>query len=164
MSREELQFLIKKYRSDRSSFVKTFRGLALFFLLVPGAGGLFMEFYHRLNFPERYQKEDLEDAYFYLTYVLATIVVLLLLGICAVWVYRRGLHQLIKDIKSGYKTIEQTNITRKTNFKGQSFYFYLQSGTKLSIEVSAADYQRYQEGDEINIEYATHSRLYFDYF
>ncbi len=165
MDKEELQFLLKKYRKDRTSFLNTFRSILLFFLLVPGAGGIFMEMYHRKNHPERYQPEDLQNAYFYLTYVVATIIIVILICLTAWWVYQRGLLQLVRDIKAGQKMIEQTVITRKTHFSStNTFHFYLKSTRKLSIEVNGEDYNKFQEEDEINIEYAPHSGVYFGYF
>jgi hypothetical protein len=45
-----------------------------------------------------------------------------------------------------------------------SYFFYLSSAIKLSIEVEEYDYRRLEKGDEVNIEYTTFSQMYLGYF
>lgn len=165
MDQEEIIFLQKKYRKDHAAFIQAFRGIFLFFLLIPGAGGIFMEGYHRRYHPENYKPQELQDAYFYLFYVKITLIILILIVLGGWTVYHRTLHQLKRDMKQGLKNVEQTQITRKTHFKGtDSYYFYLKTKKRLSIEVSAEDFNKFVVGDEINIEYAPRSLVYFGYF
>jgi len=89
---------------------------------------------------------------------------LMIVGIASYVSYSRNLKQIRKDIKTGYKTIEQTHITRKLAMNNNTFHFYLKSAFKLSIEVSKEEYELYEEGDEINIEYSSYSRIYFGHF
>ena len=79
--------------------------------------------------------------------------------------YRSNLYLIYRDLQSGTKTIERTIVVRK-RFMPQTntCYFFIDSRTKLSIEVSQHDYDRWNIGDELNIEYATHSKAYFGYF
>lgn len=79
--------------------------------------------------------------------------------------YRVSLRKILNDIRQGTKTVEQTHITRKAFVpSNDTYYFYLDSPTKLSIEVSSADYHNMSSGDELSIEYTTHSKLYLGYF
>lgn len=79
--------------------------------------------------------------------------------------YRVSLRKILADIKQGTKTIEQAHITKKTFVpSNDTYYFYLDSPNKLSIEVNASDFHSMSQGDEISIEYTTNSRLYLGYF
>ena len=63
------------------------------------------------------------------------------------------------------QTIERVNVTRKQYMpQNNTYYLYLSSPVKLSIEVSIDDYRQVGEGDELSIEYATHSKFYLGYF
>ena len=56
-------------------------------------------------------------------------------------------------------------MVRKLHMAGRdAWYFYLDSRVKLSIEVSQDDYYNIDEGDEVCIEYTTHSKQYLGYF
>ena len=79
--------------------------------------------------------------------------------------YRFSLRRVQTDIRRRTKTIETTFIRRKQYMpQNNAYYFYISSPNKLSIEVTNEDYHRLDEGDEVNIEYATHSKLYLGYF
>lgn len=79
--------------------------------------------------------------------------------------YRSTLYRIHLDLRQNTKTIERATITRK-RFMPQTntCYFYLDSPVKLSVEVNAQYFERLSTGDELNIEYATHSKSYFGYF
>jgi hypothetical protein len=79
--------------------------------------------------------------------------------------YRVNLRKIQLDIRHKTKTIETSHITRKLYIGTKnSYHFYLDSKVKLSIEVSDSDYERMNEGDEVSIEYTTHSKQYLGYF
>ena len=79
--------------------------------------------------------------------------------------YRNVLHPLQVDLRLGTKTIERAHLIRKVYMlQNNTHYFYLDSPTKLSIEASPEDYARYDEGDEVNIEYTTRSHIYLGYY
>jgi hypothetical protein len=79
--------------------------------------------------------------------------------------YRINLRKIQLDINDGTKTIEISHVTRKLYFPSQNTYFvYLDSKIKMSIEVKYEDYLRLGEGDEVCIEFTTHSRQYLGYF
>ena len=79
--------------------------------------------------------------------------------------YRNNLYTIQRDLRKGTKTIERTTITRK-RFMPQTntCYFFLDSPTKLSIEVSQEYFDRLGAGDEVNIEYSTYGKAYLGYF
>lgn len=80
-------------------------------------------------------------------------------------VYRYSLQKLQYDVKHTTKTIELTRITRKQYMpQNNTFYFYLDSPHKLSIEVSELYFRKLDQGDEVNIEYSTYARLYLGYY
>lgn len=79
--------------------------------------------------------------------------------------YRRGLQPLRTDLRRSTKTIERVHLTRKVYMlQNNTHHFYLDSPTKLSIEASPEDYARLDEGDEVNIEYTTCSKIYLGYY
>jgi hypothetical protein len=86
-------------------------------------------------------------------------------GIGAFIAYRSNLHRVHLDLRKGTKTIERAMITRK-RFMPQTntCFFFLDSPTKLSIEVSPQYFERLNVGDEVNIEYSTYGKAYFGYF
>jgi hypothetical protein len=72
---------------------------------------------------------------------------------------------LLLDLHNRTKTVETNKITRKVALpSGNGYYFYTNSTTKISIEVSPEDFLAYNEGDEVSIEFATNSRHYLGYF
>lgn len=79
--------------------------------------------------------------------------------------YRSNLYLLHRDLRANTKTIERTTISRKYVMQPtQKRYFYINSKTRLSMEVSEEDFDNFEVGDEVNIEYASYSKSYFGYF
>ena len=69
------------------------------------------------------------------------------------------------DIQEKTKTIEKIHIVKKVHIATRdTYHFYIDSKIKLSIEVSHEDYLLLNVGDEVSIEYTTHSREYLGYF
>lgn len=94
------------------------------------------------------------------------VAVLMLLCAGAVYgAYRRVLRPLLLDLRRGTKTVERAHLTRKLYMlQNNTHHFYLDSPTRLSIEASPEDYARLDEGDEVNIEYTTCSKIYLGYY
>lgn len=94
------------------------------------------------------------------------VTVLMLLSAAGVWYSRHvNLKKLQSDIEERTKIVERVMITRKTFLHNtNTYFFYINSPVRMSIEVSAAYFERLGEGDEINIEYSTYSRVYFGYY
>ena len=166
MNESELSFLKKKEEKERRIFFRTVRNLSVLFIIIPCCLGIIMESITRRNAtPAIAALREKEDPHVYLYYFLGMVFLLLLVGVGSFVSYNRTLKRLLKDIRSGKKTVEQTTVSRKQFIESNNTYhFYLNSTFRLSIEVSKEDYENYAEGDEINIEYSSFSRNYFGYF
>ena len=165
MNEAERSFLQEKWEKEKSIFMRMLRNLSFIFIVLPCCLGIIMESITRDNAsPEVLRLKELEEPHVYLFYFLGMLVLLLIVAIASFYSYNKTLKQIGKDIKIGNKTVEQTEITRKLAMNNNTFHFYLKSTFRLSIEVSQAEYQLYNEGDEINIEYSSFSKIYFGYF
>ena len=72
---------------------------------------------------------------------------------------------LMKDVKHKLKIIEQVQITQKKYVPfSDTYHFYINSTSKLSIEVSKKTYDSFDVNDELNIEYSKYAKEYFTYF
>ncbi len=79
--------------------------------------------------------------------------------------YRVFHYKLQLDIKHKTKTIDTNKITGKTYVtNSNTYHFYLDSLSKISIEVSESDFYNFEIGDEICIEYFTYSQEYIGYY
>jgi len=153
MNTEELGFLRKKEARERNMYYKVYRILMLMSFIFPFAGAWYQAY------------EGAENVFSPFRYFF---IVGILLGISSLAVfvsYRHNMRHLQKDIKQCTKTIETIHVVRKTYIANtKSYYFYIDSRVKLSIEVSEADFFRFGEGDEMNVEYATYSKEFLGYF
>lgn len=153
LSFEELSFLEEKEQKDKGQFYLIMRIVVTASLIIP-----FLYSWYRA-----FEGEDNPfSPIYYFAGLAVTVTVALIAGYI---LYKKGLYKLRVDLKEQTKTIENTHITRKQYMpRNNAYYFFLDSPTKLSIQVSEADYNNMQKGDELNIEYATHSKFYFGYF
>jgi len=153
LNAEELAFLERKELRERKQFYKVVRMLILLSFICP----FVLAWYKAID--------GVPNPFGYGVYFLG---VLFLLGFSgfALWiVYRSNLGKVRADIAGGSKIVEQVRITRKQHMAvNNSFYFYLDSLVKLSIEVSEKDFHQLSEGDEVNIEYTANAKLYLGYF
>jgi hypothetical protein len=153
MEHEELDFLIRKERKESAQLYKAAKIIMWVCFLLPFAIAWFRAVSGATNpFAYRY-------------YFLSVGFLLCFSAFCLYVGYRRTLFFIREDIKHGTKTIEYTHITKKQYMpQTNSFYFYLDSPNKLSIEVKEYDYNSKEQGDELNIEYTTYSKQYLGYF
>ena len=150
---EELQFLEKKAATDRSNYYKVFQWLMVGSFVIPYAGAW-------------YRAADGVENAFSPTRFFAVAGVLVTLSSVSIYItYRTYLRKVRMAIRAKTKTIEKSRITKKVNVASNgTFHFYIDSKYKLSVEVSQGDYLLMNEGDEVSIEYATHSKEYLGYF
>ncbi len=150
---DEFSFLKKKEATERSQYYKVFRMLMFLSFIIPFAGAW-------------YRAYDGAPNAFSATKFFFTAGILLFISSFSTYMsYRYNLRKLQQDIRNGTKTIETSHVTRKLYIPSKdAYYFYITSRNKLSIEVSADDYNNLGEGDEVCIEYTTYSRLYLGYF
>lgn len=79
--------------------------------------------------------------------------------------YYKFLRKVQQDIRRGTKTIERSLITRKQYMPhNNTYFFYINSPHRLSIEVAEFDYHNMHLGDEVNIEYTTMAKMYLGYY
>lgn len=153
LNNEELNFLQKKEQQDRKQLYKVVRALLFLCFIIP----FIVAWFRALN--------GATNPFSYLAYFVTVIVLLTISCIGLYLAYHSNLQLVRRDIHHRTKTIEQTHITRKQYMpQNNTWYFYLDSPTRLSIEVNEADFQRLREGDELNIEYTTYAKLHLGYF
>ncbi|KAA5536556.1 hypothetical protein F0919_02490 [Taibaiella lutea] len=166
MEAAELSFLQEKAIKEKRLLARVIRNLSVIFVIIPCCMGITLESLKRSELtPMLREIEDKNDPDFVWNYIIAMIVLLLVVAISSAVYYRRTLWKLTKDIKRNLKSVEQAVIERKQHISSNdSYHFFIDSKTKLSIEVSKDDFEKFDEGDEINIEYSTYSKIYFGYF
>ncbi len=150
---DELGFLLKKEHKERKMYFKVFRILMVVSFIVPYIGA-----WYRVI-------DNVPLAFSYTRYFVTAGILLFISGFATYATYRVYLSKIQRDIRFRSKTIEVNHITKKIHVPhSNTFHFYIDSGTKLSIEVSQSDFAIYNEGDEVSIEYSTYSREYLGYF
>ncbi len=164
LEESELDFLVTKRNKEQRTFIRTLRTLTLAFVVLPFGAGIVLESIKRANDPEA-AIPDPKEPYAQYYFFIGILFLLLLLALAGYVSYVRTLKKLVIDIRRGLKTVEQTTISQKMYMShNDTCHFYIRSAYRLSIEVSREDYDHYQEGDEINIEYGTFSKVYFGYY
>jgi len=166
MEDPELSFLQEKAIKEKRILLRVIRNLSVIFIIIPCSIGIILESLKRAELtPALREIEDRNDPDFVRNYIIAMIVLLVVVAVSGTVYYYRNLWKLTKDIKRNLKSVEQAVIERKQHISSNdSYHFFINSKMKLSIEVSKDDFGRFDEGDEINIEYSTYSRIYFGYF
>lgn len=150
---EELDFLVEKEQKDKGQFYLIMRIIMTISVLLPFLFAWYRAF------------EGEHDPFSITYYFIGLGITASLAALVGYLVYKKGLYKIQADIKERTKTVESTHITRKQFMPAkEAYYFFIDSPTKLSIEVSKRDFERMQKGDELNIEYSTHSKYYFGYF
>lgn len=150
---DELGFLQQMESKDKKMYYKVYNILMIMSFVIPFIGSWYRAFD---GAPNAFSLKN-----FYLTAgVLLAISTAATYG--SYWFFLRNV-QL--DIKHRSKTIEICHIMRKQYVpQSNKYYFYIDSANKLSIEVSEEYYYVLGEGDEVNLEFTTHSRHYLGYF
>jgi hypothetical protein len=153
LEQKELAFLVDKEHKDKRTYYKIFRMLMIGCFVFPFIGSWYRAV------------EGAPNAFSAPRFFVSTI---LLLGVSgtAMWMaYRVNLRKIQADLHERTKTIELAHILRKQYMhRSDAYYFYIDSPTKMSIQVTRDDYDRLDIGDEVNIEYYSNSKLYLGYF
>ncbi|MCB0698219.1 MAG: hypothetical protein H6551_06460 [Chitinophagales bacterium] len=153
MDADELAFLERKDEKESGQFYKVMKVLMAVCFILPFI----------LAWIKAFAGDN--NPFSMLFYFIGVFVLLGLTFLGSYIAYRRGLYKVRQDVKHGQKTIERTHITRKQFMPhNNTYYFYLDSPNKLSIEVSQDDYHNWEKGDELNIEYSTNAKFYFGYY
>ena len=149
----ELSFLHDKAGKEKKQYYKVYSMLMVLSFIIPFAGAW-------------YRATDGSPNAFSPLKFFTTASILLGISTAGTWLsYRISLRKVRLDLMERVKVIEVNHITRKQYMpQTNTYYFYIESPTRLSIEVTQADFYRLHEGDEVSIEYAMHSKLYLGYF
>lgn len=156
---DELAFLKREESLERRQFFKISKVFMVLSFVIP----FVFAWFHAAKQSE--QEATASNPFSYLHYFIGVFFLLGFSGTALYISYRRTLAKVQRDIKYATKTVERCNITRKQYMpQVNSYFFYISSPIKLSIEVSEEDYHRLGSGDEVNIEYSTYSHTYLGYF
>jgi hypothetical protein len=153
MDADELAFLKRREGRDRRGYYQVMKIFMSLSFILPFAMAWFRAF-------------NGEDDPFSYGYYFAGVGFLLCFSSGVMYIgYYSGLRKLRRDIHDRTKTIERTHITRKQFMpRVGRYYFFLDSPNRLSIEVNSSDYNTMDSGDELSIEYTTHSKVYLGYY
>lgn len=150
---DELSFLEKKESKDRSQYYRVYQLLMFLSFIIPFAGA-----WYRAT-------DGAPNAFSPTKFFVSAGILLFISTLSTYMTYRINLRRIQLDIVDKTKTIEISHVTSKLYFPSQSTYFFhIDSKIRMSIEVSYEDYVRLGEGDEVAIEYTTHSKQYLGYF
>src|ERR1044071_3801712 len=129
LENEELAFLVKKERKERSQYLKLIKWLMVLCFLCPFAVAWFRAM------------EGAEDPFSYAGYFLGVFYLACFSGGGCYLVYYYNLRKLQSDIRHKTKTVERSHITRKQFMPhNNTYHFYIDSPNRLSIEVTAIDF------------------------
>lgn len=153
LNKEELSFLRRKEEKDRRQIYRIIRVFMVLCFLCPFAIAWLRAF------------DGQENPFSLMTYFLSVVFLACFSAVGVYWGYYNNLRKVQLDLKYRTKTIERVFITRKQYMPlNHSYFFYLSSAVKLSIEVDEYDYHRLEKGDQLSIEYTTFSKMYLGYF
>lgn len=153
LNEQELDFLANKEARDRRQYYAVYRILMAMSFIVS-----FITSWYRAY-------EGAPNAFSYIKFFFTAGVLLTIFSIATYASYRYYHRSLQMDLKERTKTIETNSITKKIYIPTKNtYYFYTTSKTQISIEVSPEYFTAMKEGDEVSMEYTTHSRLYLGYF
>ncbi|MBE2288500.1 MAG: hypothetical protein IAE95_03025 [Chitinophagaceae bacterium] len=150
---DNLEVLTQKEANERGQYFKVLRALMVACIVIPLITSWYREY------------EGAENTFSFVRFFVTSGTLLGICGAATYFSYRAYHSKLLMDLRDRTKTVETNKITRKVAHpSGNAYYFYTDSKTKLSIEVSPEDFNAYNEGDEVSIEFATNSRHYLGYF
>lgn len=125
----------------------------LLMLIVPGLATYGLQFDERRVLP------------IWKMYVLMQLIALCIFGAIIIFTYARKLMYLNLDLKQKQKILETVTIEKKQFFKQNGSYFFYTSSTVLgSIETTQEEFNRYETGDEITVEFSQYSKTYLGFY
>lgn len=158
LTEDELAFLKKKANKEERTFQKLIKVMLVGAILISFAGAW-------KNIQNDKKIFNIETIFSWENYFITLITLSVIFLIAIRFSRSTELSKIKKDIRQKKKIIERVIIKRKTFLPhNNTFHFYLNSISKLSIEVNEQDFEILEEGDEISIEYAQNSGIYFGYF
>lgn len=153
LNSEELSFLRRKERKDRGQLYKVCQVFMFLCFICP-----FLVACVRAAM-------GADDPFSYGSYFAGVGFLMMFSGMGVYAGYFNYLRKVQRDISRGTKTIERSLITRKQYMPHtNTYFFYINSPHRLSIEVDEYDYHHMNLGDEVNIEYTTVAKMYLGYY
>ncbi len=150
---DELKFLKDKELEERQPYYKVYRLFMIASFVFP-----YIFAWYRA-------KDGITTAFSKIRFFTVAGILLFVFTFIMYVTYRVFHYKLQLDIKHKTKTIDTNKITGKTYVaNSKTYHFYLDSLTKISIEVSQNDFYNFEIGDEICIEYFTLSQEYIGYY
>lgn len=150
---DEIIFLVKKEEKERKQYYRVFSLLMVLSFIIPFAGAWYRAY------------DGAPNAFSMPRFFVSAAILLAISATALYLVYKVNLRKVQTDIKERTKTVECAHVVKKVYMpQNNSYFLYLDSTNKLSIEVKEHDYHRLDTGDEVNIEFTTHAHLYLGYF
>jgi hypothetical protein len=150
---DELHFLHDKCHSQRREFRKIVRACLILQFILP----IIVTTQHGA-FADEIPSKVVFAAY-------GTLITFILLAIVMIGSYTYLVYPVKRDLHRQQKRIESCTITEKKHMAlNNTWHFYINSMSKISIEVNSSDFDRFEVGDEINVEFAHQSGEYLGYF
>jgi len=157
LNTDELEFIERRYRSESKIYMRAMNVLLALGVLAP------LVFCVILIFSQG--EEDLSMNALYNVFFIGLIAMMIFVGLIAIVSYRVKLLAYYKDRRHKQKLVEFTYVKQKKYMSlNDTYHFYLESPNKYTIEISPTDFEKWQLGDEICIEYAQYSKEYFGYY
>ncbi len=153
MNKQEMVFVENRFNTEIKLYYNAMKYVVALGLFLP-----FTYCFIKLIFPDKENLEqDLQNTYWIFAITTATIIAIILIS------YFVTIHKYYKDKTQGKKIVVQSIIQGKRHVNA-NFYLQTNSGILAEILVSADDFNKIEVGDEINLEFALYSKLYFGFF
>lgn len=157
LNEDELAFIERRYRTESKIYLGAMNVMLVLAAVIPLGLCIVLIF---LN-----GEADVNMNNLYRVYFAGLAFMVFLVGLIAFGSYRIKLWNYSKDKAQKQKVVELTNIVQKKYMKlNNTYHFYLNSKVQCTVEVSKKDFDNWQLGDEINVEYAQFSKEYFGYY
>lgn len=167
LSDDELEYLRKRLKKHRRGFFKTLLLSIIIGTIIPAilALILFASMHYAVANPSIEKMEVLTDLEILELCSITLFVIYLVMAVAFIFAYYFTVYDMHRDINKGFKIVERVVIAQKRYMRlNNTYHFYFIRASKLSSEVSAQDFEMYQEGDEINLEYTPFAGVELGYF
>jgi len=159
----EMEYLVSKKKEDIAGLMKTLKFLIVLIIVVTVVAAIGMFIIIKIS-PETFIDRNEPPPNILVTCLKLMLLLLGVVAIATYYSYSHTLRKVIKDIGSGEKTIEPCEVIRKFYAKEiNTYHVYITSVIRLSVEVTKSEYAKLNEGDKINLEYSSCSKIFFGY-
>lgn len=168
LDEEQFNHIHNLYVRDNRELIKNWKktciGICILICLLTGLIML-VSYLNPIEEVDKHLVEPLDPTTIFQMGVVSLIAILLFASLAFYTAYFKSLRKLKLDTIERLKVIECTKILEKKYLPhNNSYHFTLLSPTQRSLEVEVNEYQLYNIGDEINIEYAKNSKIPLGYY